>query len=426
MSPAAFAAAQRYKARTMLERILGPGEELAAPQDLPDPVTLPRLQREVLRPGEVLLDVVAGPQAGWLFVASRDAVHARRLPAEDRWERLLAPLLAQLADPFAAFDTTLAAAVRDTLLGPAGAAPADLVAGAATVFVCPDGWLHRVPFAVVLGAGDRRRVPSATLLAHLRGRAAPALSSPRLLAVAGRENVDHRRLAGAAAEVADLQRRFRHVTVPPAARADTTAFGGADPAAFDVLHLACHARGRPAAAVELRPGLRHRGPARAGAGRRHRPARSAGAAGGPVELRERVGRDPGRRGRARAGLGLRRRRRATVVATLWPVDDATTRRFVAAFYDGLAADLTPAAALTAARARLRDESATRHPFYWAGFVLLGDGGEPVRLEERSSRALWISAVATMVGAAVSLRAGRRRRRAAATDPRPERSENHNS
>ncbi len=419
----AFAAAQRYKARTLLERILGPGEELAVARDLPAPVASARLRREVLHSGEVLLDVVAGPDAGWLFVVSRDTLHARRLPGEDRWADLLAPMLARLADPFSPDDSALAAAVRDTLLGPAGAAPADLVAGAATVFVCPDGWLHRVPFAVVLGPGDRRRVPSATLLAHLRDRGADAGTSSRLLAIAGRENVGHRRLDGAAAEVADLQRRFRHVTVPAASRADTSAFGGVDPADFDVLHLACHAEvdpQRPWNSALVFGAADRPVPVRAGdIARRDLPARlvvlsSCDSASGAILAGEGV------LGLASGFLGAGV---PTVIATLWPVDDTVTRHFVAAFYDGLAADQPPAIALAAARARLRDDPATRHPFYWAGFVLLGDGGEPVPLRERSSRALWIGALATLVGAAVSLWASRRRRRARGHS-RPDISQKH--
>ena len=60
---AAFDAAQRYKARTMLERILGPGEELPVAQEAP-PITLHDLQSAVLEPGEVLLDVFAGRERG--------------------------------------------------------------------------------------------------------------------------------------------------------------------------------------------------------------------------------------------------------------------------------------------------------------------------------------------------------------------------
>ncbi|MEZ4386076.1 MAG: CHAT domain-containing protein [Candidatus Krumholzibacteriia bacterium] len=338
---AAFAAAQRYKARTLLERVLGPGSQLAAGPQLPPPVTLEHLGREVLRPGEVLLDVVAAPARGWLFAVSRDTCVVRSLPGEPAWSALIAPLLAGLANPFASFAADLASAARDTLLGPADSPVVALVRDAATVFVCPDGALHRVPFVVLLGDGDRRRVPSATLLAHLRARPATTDTAARVLAVAGRESADHRRLAGAAAEVADLQRRFRHVTAP--AGVDTVAFGGLDPSLFDVLHLACHA--------EMDPQRPWNSALIFGTGDRPLSVRAAeivqldltaslavlsscDSAAGAILAGE------GMLGLAAGFLGAGV---PAVVATLWPVDDLTTRRFVAAFYAALADGLAPPA-----------------------------------------------------------------------------------
>jgi len=52
------------------------------------------------------------------------------------------------------------------------------------------------------------------------------------------------------------------------------------------------------------------------------------------------------------------------------------------FYSGLADGLGTAEALRAAQERLRAEPATAHPFYWAGFVLIGDGHVHVDLRER--------------------------------------------
>jgi hypothetical protein len=71
-----------------------------------------------------------------------------------------------------------------------------------------------------------------------------------------------------------------------------------------------------------------------------------------------------------------------VVATLWPVDDAQTARLMDHFYAGLAAGLDAATALHEAREALRASEATRHPFFWAGYVLVGDGQVRVTLERR--------------------------------------------
>jgi CHAT domain-containing protein len=71
-----------------------------------------------------------------------------------------------------------------------------------------------------------------------------------------------------------------------------------------------------------------------------------------------------------------------VVATLWPVDDAQTARLMEHLYSGLAEGLNVATALQHARQSLRTAPGTRHPFFWAGYVLIGDGQIQVPLERR--------------------------------------------
>jgi tetratricopeptide (TPR) repeat protein len=58
-----------------------------------------------------------------------------------------------------------------------------------------------------------------------------------------------------------------------------------------------------------------------------------------------------------------------VVASLWPVDDAVTMQFMAAFYRALHSGNTPSSALRTAQL---DVMRTRpHPFHWAAFTLYG-------------------------------------------------------
>ncbi|HVJ52651.1 MAG TPA: tetratricopeptide repeat protein [Aliidongia sp.] len=59
----------------------------------------------------------------------------------------------------------------------------------------------------------------------------------------------------------------------------------------------------------------------------------------------------------------------SVLATLWPVNDAGTAAIMGDFYATCRAGATKAAALRAAQAK---QLGTRHPFYWAPFILLGD------------------------------------------------------
>jgi CHAT domain-containing protein len=65
------------------------------------------------------------------------------------------------------------------------------------------------------------------------------------------------------------------------------------------------------------------------------------------------------------------------VASQWKVEAASTTRLMLAFHRELQAKHTAAEALRlAALAQLRHHE--RHPFYWAGFVAMGDADSPAR------------------------------------------------
>jgi len=54
---------------------------------------------------------------------------------------------------------------------------------------------------------------------------------------------------------------------------------------------------------------------------------------------------------------------------MWPVDDAVTLRFMAAFYRSLRGGNAPSVALRAAQLDLMHTHP--HPFHWAAFTLYG-------------------------------------------------------
>lgn len=64
----------------------------------------------------------------------------------------------------------------------------------------------------------------------------------------------------------------------------------------------------------------------------------------------------------------------SVVASQWEVDSAATRELMVEFHRRLVAGKPKAEALQGAARALAAEPRYRHPFYWAGFVLVGDGG----------------------------------------------------
>jgi CHAT domain-containing protein len=100
-----------------------------------------------------------------------------------------------------------------------------------------------------------------------------------------------------------------------------------------------------------------------------------------------------------------------VIATLWPVDDQTTASLMEAFYDHLAAGETVAAALRQAQLEVRGRTATAHPFYWAGFVVVGEGDVRVALREhdRRSRVLLAGGIAAALVLTCGALVARRRR-----------------
>jgi hypothetical protein len=98
-----------------------------------------------------------------------------------------------------------------------------------------------------------------------------------------------------------------------------------------------------------------------------------------------------------------------VVASLWDVDDAATATFMRRFYAALARGRTAAGALAAARRDLARSAPTAAPFYWSGFVVVGDGRLQAPLERRLPAALaFVAAGAAVVAAALLLVLGFRR------------------
>ncbi len=62
----------------------------------------------------------------------------------------------------------------------------------------------------------------------------------------------------------------------------------------------------------------------------------------------------------------------TLVMSLWPVSDYTTRTLMTRYYDGLARGEGRGAALRRVQIAMLASKDRRHPFYWAGFIQAGD------------------------------------------------------
>ncbi len=63
----------------------------------------------------------------------------------------------------------------------------------------------------------------------------------------------------------------------------------------------------------------------------------------------------------------------STLASLWPVNDEATARFMAAFYQAWQGGrISKVDALRQAQRQLSDSPTFQHPYYWAAFTLLGN------------------------------------------------------
>jgi CHAT domain-containing protein len=290
---------------------------------------------------------------------------------------------------------------------------ADIVAGSSMVYVATDGWLAALPLetlvcpddgdAPLLLQRDVVRVPSATMLRLQRSRVARPYAggqSASVLAVASQAS----ELQGARREVARLVARYENVERLRAA--DHDAFVEAI-AHYDVVHVASHVRvdaERPwhsGVLIAVDPSKTSGDGTAARAGE---TGDSSGAVAGDIasDPYARAGQIAEARsdarlvvlsgcesalGRTTQGEGVLGVAAAffaagarSLVASIWEVDDRVTADLMERFYAGLADGESVATALRAAQLEIR--ARRPHPFYWAGFVAIGDGDVTVRLTER--------------------------------------------
>ena len=83
----------------------------------------------------------------------------------------------------------------------------------------------------------------------------------------------------------------------------------------------------------------------------------------------------------------------SIVMSLWPVDDHSTSVVMKYFYKGIAEGLEKDEALRQAKLKYLQNSddAKADPFYWAGFVEVGNT-EPINFESEPNFLLWITSL----------------------------------
>jgi hypothetical protein len=99
-----------------------------------------------------------------------------------------------------------------------------------------------------------------------------------------------------------------------------------------------------------------------------------------------------------------------VVSAAWPVEDRATAEFMHSFYTHLSRALPVAAALRLAQLDMRSRREFSHPFYWAGFSVVGDGSRVIPIERVPDHFRWwmIAGVLAVVAGALWVRTRRAR------------------
>lgn len=419
---ALFDLLQRFKARTLAERMTAHGRSLDEDEKegAVRTIRLSALMEEVLQPGDLFIDFAVGDSVTFLFAVDSGSFRLVELPGRDSGlAEKISFFLEGLGSPPGCEGGSyiseeeiarIGGAVYRLLLGEVD----DMIGLAKRILISPDSYLGAVPFGVLPGPGrdralrlvdsfDIEYLPSATVLALLRDRSAGSeerASPGSLLALLPAGNAG---MKGAAREVSTIAGMLERVSIREG-KPDLDSLG-AGPDGFEVVHVAAHFVANNEkpwfSGILLGPGPREAaGP--------HGPGSGGGAgAGVPVDPYLRA-KDIAARtiparlavlsgcesalGRASSGEGVLGLTSAflsagvpVVVSTSWPVDDDVTAKLMTAFYRGLAAGSPVSTALRLAKEEMRNDPGTRHPFYWAGFVVVGDGSLDVAVRRSDPR-----------------------------------------
>lgn len=402
----ALVVAERAKARTLFDAVKG-GAHPAASEAVYSVEEMAR----TLEPSDLLIEFVIGQRRSFVFTLAADAsLTVEQLPARaviEQQVRALRDLITRRPAPGADLERVRRAASRayTALLAPALARPRESrgLPGIKRLIIVADGLVFYAPFeAFVIDASgtylaeqfDLVRAASVSVLTATRKRRASATLSrfvgfgdPRVTGARQPEAELVRALEREGFSFAPLPASRREIEAAATAlqSGDTRLYTGAAFTAAAVLaelqrpnrivHFATHAI------------LDERVPDRSGillttAAGESAPAilraRDLAGLSIPVDLVTLSACQTGL-GQIVAGEGVlglawafTRAGASSLIVTLWNVSDASSAATMIAFYRALAAGQSKSAALRSARLAILDNPALRHPYFWAGHVLIGD------------------------------------------------------
>lgn len=352
--------AELAKARVLLDLFQRENDSLAKPA--------------TLRAGSAAIEFVVTPARTYVFVVTRDAVRVRGVGIRgDELAREVKSLRERIAQRDLGFDSA-SATFFARLLG--GVWP--MLRDVRELIIIPDGALWELPFQALV-ADDGRYLaehaalayaPSLTALAEMRRLTASNGAAPLALLAFG--NPPAAGLPEAERQLGAIGRLYpqRRVYTGEAATEQRLR---AEIAEARVVHIATHGV------------LNDQNPLYS-----YLLFAASGRDDGLLEGRE-IARLPLRsdlvvlsacdsaRGRTRQGEGVIGMAWAlflagcpSTVVSQWSIDSASAARMMIGFHQRLREGATKSAALQQASLALLKQPKTRHPFYWAGFVVIGD------------------------------------------------------
>lgn len=371
--------------------------------DLMQPVepNINLVQKSLLDEDAAVLEYWLGSRESYVWIVTRHAFRAVRLPPRAGVERLSGELVALLRAPPAraaqSFDALAAATTRSSAaLQSAAARLAKLLIGPQVlqglprkIAVIADGDLQGVPFGILPAADGRSLstshdvtyLPSLTTLKWLRRSGLIRVRSASLAVFAAptldssMQPLPYSRSEAEAIAALLPKERVWLAMGPEASRASALA---ADWGRFTIVHFATHAI-VDVARPEISGIALSSSPGDAGPGDGMLRMNDIYNLQMPVDLVVLSGCETAA-GRGLDSEGVFSLSRAffyagapRVLASLWPVEDRATSTFMPEFYRALLVEhMSAASALRVAQQRLARDSRWTSPYYWAGFVLQGD------------------------------------------------------
>ena len=416
---------------TTLESELRTADPQYAEIQYPRPATLEQVQQDVLREDELLLQYHLGESSSFLWAVTRNSFRFLRLPPKARIEEGVRDLLPLLRDynllgSDASYLVEPAGNLYRTLLGPVGAE----LEKASAVVIVPDGILHYLPFEALFpdpGPSPTARsrdfsslpylikeinvgyAPSVSVLAHLRNGNAAEPGNDRTLLV-GDPVIDsgesgdvffRSATGGPARPLPFIEQEFQALKTRFPDSTELLKENASVPALRQAVSLGRYRRvhfGTHGVLNEKSPGF---------SGLLMSPDSSAGED-GFLSLGEVFGLELsadqvvlsacftglGRRVTGEGLVGLTRgflyAGARSVVSALWAVSGKATSRFMIEFYsdggegrimDGVASlSRAKRAMIRLGRSKNGSDDAVdySHPYFWAGFVLTGEGRQSQR------------------------------------------------